>query len=62
MDIANYVIVLSNQSAKTIINLKLQKLFYYLNAKYLVYNNDRHLHLVKRNFNDGHMACNAKCL
>lgn len=43
MDIANYIIVLANQGQKEITNLKLQKLLYYVNAKYLVDNDGRQL-------------------
>ncbi|QAR36938.1 Panacea domain-containing protein [Lactiplantibacillus plantarum] len=38
MDIANYLVVLANRSGKTITNLKLQKILYFVNAKYLVDN------------------------
>lgn len=43
MDIANYIIVLANKNGKNITNLKLQKLLYYVNAKYLVDNNGQYL-------------------
>lgn len=38
MDIANYLIYLANQAEKNITNLKLQKILYFVNAKYLVDN------------------------
>lgn len=38
MDIANYLIYLANQAGKNITNLKLQKILYFVNAKYLVDN------------------------
>lgn len=39
MDIANYLICLANKSEKNITNLQLQKILYFVNAKYLVENN-----------------------
>lgn len=38
MDIANYLVVLAKENGKTITNLKLQKILYFVNAKYLVDN------------------------